>query len=176
MAGRFGKPTLLSALTIAFFSTVVIAHGEGEDTGSWRDALGGLDVMVSASFLHSIGAILLVGGLLQLYALLRKEDNEDLPHSLTNRLIYSGLILNLIGGIVRLFEPGHPSLNATFEDRWVTVMLLKHVFVIILCVASVYATRDSRKLSSRLLATRTSLAAVIVIGVLGALAGVIGPV
>ncbi|HIN45586.1 MAG TPA: hypothetical protein EYM81_07395, partial [Candidatus Poseidoniales archaeon] len=63
MAGRFGRPTLLSSLTIAFFSTVVIAHGEGEDTGSWRDALGGLDVMVSASFLHSIGAILLVGGL-----------------------------------------------------------------------------------------------------------------
>jgi hypothetical protein len=155
---------------------VATAHGEGEDTDSWRNILGGLDVMVIASFLHSIGAILMVGGLIQLYSRLKTEETDEILSLMPNRLIYSGLILNLIGGASRLFEPGHPSLNATFEDRWVSVMLVKHLFVIILCVASIYATRSSRERASRMLATRMSLAAVIVIGVLGALAGVIGPV
>jgi hypothetical protein len=208
MRARFRALSLASFATIFIASTFAIAHGEGEDDGGWRDLFGGFDVMVSASFLHSIGAILLVGGLLHIHSRLRtatkvSEEPEDdggdaldalvgepadstdestpedgepnIGGQLSNRLIYVGVAMNLIGGISRLFEPGHPSLLETIGNRWVTIMLVKHLFVLIMCGTAIYATLPRGTTSARLLSTRMALAAVVVIGAMGSLASVVGP-
>jgi len=180
---------IASLVTLFIASTIAIAHGEGEDTGSWRDLFGAFDIMVSASFLHSIGAILLVGGLLHIHSRLKaaSPDDEDgdgdedeaidaiIGGELSNRLIYVGVVMNMIGGTARLFEPGHPSLLETFANRWVTIMLVKHSFILIMCGAAIYATLPKGTTAARLLSTRMALASVVVIGALGALAGVVGP-
>ena len=82
--------------------------------------------------------------------------------------------MNLLGGTMRLFEPAHPSLLAFFSDRWVSVMLFKHAFVLLMVATAAYATLSTKPTDARLLSTRLALAAVVVIGALGALAGVIG--
>ena len=79
-------------------------------------------------------------------------------------------------GLMRLFEPGHPSLLEFFADRWVTVMLAKHAFVLLMAGTSIHSTLESGTPSARLLSARMALATVVVIGALGSLAGVIGTV
>ena len=104
------------------------------------------------------------------------EDSDSaIGGRLSDRLIYVGVAMNLIGGIARLFEPGHPSLLETFASRWVTIMLVKHFFILIMCGTAIYATLPRGTTSARLLATRMALAAVVVIGAMGALASVVGP-
>jgi hypothetical protein len=170
--------TLLAAVTCTTLlaAGMVAAHGEDDSLSGIRGLLGGFDVRVSSSFMHSIGAILLVGGLLKLHSHLRKvtQDEKELTRQLLAcRLVWVGVAMNLIGGLMRLFEPGHPSLLEFFADRWVTVMLAKHAFVLLMAGTSIHATLESGTPSARLLSARMALASVVVIGALGALAGVI---
>jgi len=174
---RFWVILLVATLVLTLTSSTVTAHGDDDEAGGIRNFLGGFDVRVSASFLHTVGAILLVGGLLGLHGNLRsaqRDEKEPETHLLSSRLIWIGVVMNMLGGIMRLFEPAHPSVLSFFADRWVSVMLVKHAFILLMVATGVYASLGSRPTDTRLLSIRLSLAAVVVIGALGSLAGVIG--
>ncbi|HIA90184.1 MAG TPA: hypothetical protein EYO09_03725 [Candidatus Poseidoniales archaeon] len=175
------------------------AHGDDE-VGGIQGLLGVFEVMVASSFFHSIGAILLVGGLILLMIRLRIAEAEDdgeeadtldrdtdddeilqatmlrpdveIP-GMATRLLYVGIVMNLLGGAARLFEPGHPSLLEMFANRWVGIMLVKHTFILTMCICTILATLNTNRIERRLLLCRFSLGCVIVIGLLGALAGVV---
>jgi uncharacterized membrane protein len=186
MAGR--GVWVAVALALSLMMPYAAAHG-GEDDGddSLRDMLGGFDVMVMNSFLHSIGAMLLLAGLVLLVARLGRPDDvieaelgENsgglLGGRTANRLVWIGLAFNLAGGAMRLYEPGHPSIFDLSGNRWVSIMIAKHLLVLATTVCGVLATLESQPLARRRHLARLALGFVLIIGLLGAAANVVGPV
>ena len=168
------------------------AHGEaGADDGGFRALLGGFEVIIASNFFHTLGAMMLFTGLVLLLYLLGREEvldeGEDVlvpeidgDEPLQNPamrsaslLIWVGLAINIIAGLARLFEPGHPSLVAMFSDRWVSIMLFKHFFILVLSVTAVMATSSRLPLMRRRMLTRLSIAFVVIIGILGAAASTV---
>ena len=84
--------------------------------------------------------------------------------------------MNLIGGLMRLYQPGHPSLLNFLDNRWTSIMLVKHLLVAFLIYSSYYALGESRELELRIRALRASVVLVISIGLLGVVAAVVGPI
>ena len=76
---------------------------------------------------------------------------------------------------MRLYEPGHPSLFDLSGNRWVSIMIAKHLLVIATTVCSIIATLESQDRKRRKLLAKLSLAFVVIIGLLGAMANVVGP-
>jgi len=79
------------------------------------------------------------------------------------------------GGAMRLYEPGHPTIFDLSGNRWVSIMIAKHLLVVATTVCGVLATRESQPLARRRLLARLSLGFVLIIGLLGAMANVVGP-
>lgn len=156
--------------------------------------------MILSNSMHSIGSMLLLSGILIFFVSLkqksffdgsyRREDSTDsadseiLPADLVvdshwdiigRRLIIVGIVMNFIGGVMRLYEPGHPSLLNFFDNRWTSVMLVKHLMVALLIYSSYYALGESRELDLRIRALRFSVVLIISIGLLGVVAAVVGP-
>jgi len=181
MRKRVRLLALLFPLCIIPAMPLVAAHGEGEEDISFlREFLGGFDIMVASNFLHTVGAMLLLAGLVLLLAKLNQADfyeNMDgfVGGRSANRLIYIALTFNLLGGVMRLYEPGHPSLFDLSGNRWVSIMIAKHLLVIATTVCSIIATLESQDRKRRKLLAKLSLAFVVIIGLLGAMANVVGP-
>ena len=177
LARRTALFPLLLLLLLPLVSPGVSAHGESDEEASVLEKLLASDkTRTATAFLHSVGAILLTTGLVVLLVMLRQPSLELEPNTLVaNRLVLGGIVMNLVGGLMRLFEPGHPSLLEFMENRWVTMLVTKHLLLLLVYSASIVATRSTVDRERRRLATLCAIAGVIVVSILGAAADVITP-
>jgi len=177
LARRTALFPLLLLLLLPLVSPGVSAHGEAEDEASaLEEFLASSTTRTATAFLHSVGAILLTTGLVVLLVMLRQPLLELEPNTLVaNRLVLAGIVMNLVGGLMRLFEPGHPSLLEFMENRWVTMLVTKHLLLLITYSASIVATRSAVDPERRRLAVLVAIGGVIVVSILGAAADVLTP-
>ncbi|OIR13041.1 MAG: hypothetical protein BEU05_00520 [Marine Group III euryarchaeote CG-Bathy2] len=168
---------LLLLLLLSLVSTGVSAHGEAdEEASALEEFLASSKTRTATAFLHSVGAILLTTGLVVLLVMLRQPSLELEPNTLVaNRLVLAGIAMNLTGGLMRLFEPGHPSLLEFMENRWVTMLATKHLLLLVTYAASIVATRSTVDRERRRLAVLVAIGGVIVVSILGAAADVLTP-
>ena len=169
-------PLLLLLLSV-LLSPGALAHGEAdEDATALEIFLASDKTRTATAFLHSVGAILLTTGLVVLLVMLRQPSLELEPNTLAaGRLVVAGICMNLTGGLMRLFEPGHPSILDFMQNRWVTMLVTKHLLLLLVYSASIVATRSTVDRERRRLATRGAFGGVIVVCILGAAADVITP-
>ena len=176
-ARRASLLSLLLLLLPAMLSPGAVAHGEAdEEASALEEFLASSTTRTATAFLHSVGAILLTTGLVVLLVMLRQPSLELEPNTLVaNRLVVAGICMNLTGGLMRLFEPGHPSVLDFMQNRWVTMLVTKHLLLLLVYSASIVATRSTVDRERRRLATLGAIAGVIVVSILGAAADVITP-
>ena len=176
-ARRASLLSLLLLLLPAMLSPGAVAHGEAEDEASaLEEFLASSTTRTATAFLHSVGAILLTTGLVVLLVMLRQPSLELEPNTLVaNRLVVAGICMNLTGGLMRLFEPGHPSVLDFMQNRWVTMLATKHLLLLVVYSTSIVATRSTVDRERRRLATLGAIGGVIVVSILGAAADVITP-
>ena len=169
-------PLLLFLLPV-LLSPGALAHGEAdEDATALEIFLASNKTRTATAFLHSVGAILLTTGLVVLLVILRQPSLELEPNTLAaGRLVVAGICMNLTGGLMRLFEPGHPSILDFMHNRWVTMLVTKHLLLLLVYSASIVATRSPVDRERRRLATLGAIGGVIVVSILGAAADVITP-
>ena len=177
LARRVALFPLLLLLLLPLVSPEVSAHGETDEEASVLETLLASDkTRTATAFLHSVGAIMLTTGLVVLLVMLRQPLLELEPNTLVaNRLVLVGIVMNLVGGLMRLFEPGHPSLLEFMENRWVTLLMTKHLLLLITYSASIVATRSAVDPVRRRLAVLVAIGGVIVVSILGAAADVLTP-
>ena len=177
LARRTALFPLLLLLLLPLVSPGVSAHGETDEEASVLEKLLASDkTRTATAFLHSVGAILLTTGLVVLLVMLRQPSLELEPNTLAaGRLGGAGICMNLTGGLMRLFEPGHPSILDFMQNRWVTMLVTKHLLLLLVYSASIVATRSTVDRERRRLATLGAIAGVIVVSILGAAADVITP-
>ena len=177
LARRTALFPLLLLLLLPLVSPGVSAHGETDEEASVLEKLLASDkTRTATAFLHSVGAILLTTGLVVLLVMLRQPSLGLEANTLVaNRLVLAGIVMNLAGGLMRLFEPGHPSLLEFMENRWVTMLVTKHILLLITYAASIVATRSAVDPERRRLAVLVAIGGVIVVSILGAAADVITP-
>lgn len=178
-----GRLLIATTLT-SLLSSSVAAHGDEAGESSWRALLGGFDMMILANSLHSLGSMLLLSGILILYYHVKRHLDE-IPETeisfssglslMGKRLTIVGLVFNLTGGLMRLYQPGHPSLLEFFANRWTSVMLIKHMMIIVMVYLCYLTFREDSEDELRIRALRTSVVLVITIGLLGVVASVVGP-
>ena len=168
---------LLLLLLPALLSPGVLAHGEADDDATALEKfLASNKTRTATAFLHSVGAILLTTGLVVLLVMLRQPSLEaEANTEVANRLVLAGIAMNLVGGLMRLFEPGHPSVLDFMQNRWVTMLATKHLLLLLVYSASIVATRSTVDRERRRLAALGAIAGVIVVSILGAAADVITP-
>ncbi len=85
---------------------------------------------VIATTLHTAGAIAYLAGLVAFASWarhLREGQHHRNTLALGQTLTYIGILINLFGGFVRTYQPGHPSVWEFGQSAWATVMVLKHV-------------------------------------------------
>ena len=176
-ARRASLLSLLLLLLPAMLSPGAVAHGEAdEEASALEEFLASSTTRTATAFLHSVGAILLTTGLVVLLVMLRQPSLELEPNTLVaNRLVVAGICMNLTGGLMRLFEPGHPSVLDFMQNRWVTMLVTKHLLLLLVYSASIVATRSTVDRERRRLAALGAIAGVIVVSILGAAADVITP-
>jgi len=176
-ARRASLLSLLLLLLPAMLSPGAVAHGEAdEEASALEEFLASSTTRTATAFLHSVGAILLTTGLVVLLVMLRQPSLELEPNTLVaNRLVVAGICMNLTGGLMRLFEPGHPSVLDFMQNRWVTMLATKHLLLLLVYSASIVATRSTVDRERRRLAALGAIAGVIVVSILGAAADVITP-
>ncbi|HEX9817047.1 MAG TPA: hypothetical protein VGB18_08710, partial [Candidatus Thermoplasmatota archaeon] len=114
-----------------------------EDSGFVQKAIDSETGVFFASLSHTFGALLFTAGIaLYLYqARLVRIAKEELEMPsvkwlpLAHILTVAGVGLNGIGGLMRLKQGDHPGLEAlganTAEGLWVTVLLVKHLFLVV---------------------------------------------
>ena len=176
-ARRASLLSLLLLLLPAMLSPGAVAHGEAdEEASALEEFLASSTTRTATAFLHSVGAILLTTGLVVLLVMLRQPSLELEPNTLVaNRLVVAGICMNLTGGLMRLFEPGHPSGLDFMQHRWVAMLATKHLLLLLVYSASIVATRSTVDRERRRLAALGAIAGVIVVSILGAAADVITP-
>ena len=176
-ARRASLLSLLLLLLPAMLSPGAVAHGEAdEEASALEEFLASSTTRTATAFLHSVGAILLTTGLVVLLVMLRQPSLELEPNPLVaNRLVVAGICMNLTGGLMRLFEPGHPSVLDFMQNRWVTMLATKHLLLLVVYSTSIVATRSTVDRERRRLAALGAIAGVIVVSILGAAADVITP-
>ncbi len=94
-----------------------------------------------ANFLHTAGALAYIGGIIAWVSWsrgLRGGHHNVNTLALGASLTYVGVAINLFGGFVRTYQPGHASLTAFFTDPWVALMAIKHVALFAGIAAAVY--------------------------------------
>ena len=175
-ARRASLLSLLLLLLPAMLSPGAVAHGEAdEEASALEEFLASSTTRTATAFLHSVGAILLTTGVV-LLVMLRQPSLELEPNTLVaNRLVVAGICMNLTGGLMRLFEPGHPSVLDFMQNRWVTMLATKHLLLLVVYSTSIVATRSTVDRERRRLAALGAIAGVIVVSILGAAADVITP-
>jgi uncharacterized membrane protein len=115
-------------------------HGDaGGASQNWLQRFNDSDAgVLLAGTLHSVGALLFAGGIaLYLYVAhsMRRAAREDRPAHV-GLLIYAhgftivGIVLNGLGGVMRLYEGDHPKLDRLGDSTWVQVLLVKHLFLV----------------------------------------------
>ena len=176
-ARRASLLSLLLLLLPAMLSPGAVAHGEAdEEASALEEFLASSTTRTATAVLHSVGAILLTTGLVVLLVMLRQPSLELEPNTLVaNRLVVAGICMNLTGGLMRLFEPGHPSVLDFMQNRWVTMLATKHLLLLVVYSTSIVATRSTVDRERRRLAALGAIAGVIVVSILGAAADVITP-
>ena len=176
-ARRASLLSLLLLLLPAMLSPGAVAHGEAdEEASALEEFLASSTTRTATAFLHSVGAILLTTGLVVLLVMLRQPSLELEPNTLVaNRLVVAGICMNLTGGLMRLFEPGHPSVLDFMQNRWVTMLATKHLLLLVVYSTSIVATRSTVDRERRRLAALGAIVGVIVVSILGAAADVITP-
>ena len=176
-ARRASLLSLLLLLLPAMLSPGAVAHGEAdEEASALEEFLASSTTRTATAFLHSVGAILLTTGLVVLLVMLRQPSLELEPNTLVaNRLVVAGICMNLTGGLMRLFEPGHPSVLDFMQNRWVTMLATKHLLLLVVYSTSIVATRSTVDRERRRRAALGAIAGVIVVSILGAAADVITP-
>ena len=176
-ARRASLLSLLLLLLPAMLSPGAVAHGEAdEEASALEEFLASSTTRTATAFLHSVGAILLTTGLVVLLVMLRQPSLELEPNTLVaNRLVVAGICMNLTGGLMRLFEPGHPSVLDFMQNRWVTMLATKHLLLLVVYSTSIVATRSTVDRERRRLAVLVAIAGVIVVSILGAAADVLTP-
>lgn len=169
-------------------------HGgaTGEDGGfiqGFVDSDGG---NVLATFLHTFGALLFTAGLfLYVYQarLVKNARGRDIAPSLrllplAHVLNLSGIGMNGLGGLMRLYQSDHPGLDQMGDSLWVQVIFVKHLFLIVgvglaafltlrthLLAQSDHAPRNFFPETQRITTlAAASFATIIVASVLGAIA------
>lgn len=97
-----------------------------------RDAFETETGLVLATTLHTIGAIGVIAALVLFLAWvqrLRTDAPRDGLRRASAWTIWVSIAANMIGGLMRTYLPGHPSVTDIGHSPWVQVMLLKHVFI-----------------------------------------------
>ncbi len=87
-----------------------------------------------ATFLHTFGAIGYLAGIAFYMAWTRALRNgHENPSTLATgaALTYVSILANLVGGFIRTYLPGHPSLTKIAEEPWVVNMAVKHLVLFI---------------------------------------------
>lgn len=176
-------------------SLAPLHHGGDLPAGrNWLQRFNDSEVgVLSANVMHSLGALLFVAGLsLYVYQarLVRRArvEGRAVPLGILNYAHVATLLgigLNGVGGVMRLYESDHPSLDRLGDSLWVQVLLVKHLFLIAGVGLAVYltwstwrATRgpqaasELERRSPRVVAyAAASLATILLATVLGAVAG-----
>jgi len=97
--------------------------------------------VVIGTALHTLGAIGLLGGLVGYVAWHRHlQRGHHHPRVLNGAtfLAYISILVNLLGGFMRTYETGHPSITEFASSAWVRAISIKHVFLFIGMGAAVY--------------------------------------
>jgi hypothetical protein len=101
------------------------------------DSQAGIVLSVS---LHTLGAIALLGGLvgyLAWYRHLRLGHHHASWLQGAAFLTYVAIVANLVGGFMRTYETGHPSITQFNDSAWVRALAVKHVFLFVAMGAAV---------------------------------------
>ncbi len=97
-----------------------------------RDAFETEVGLVTATTLHSVGAIGVVVALLMFLARARRiqagVSDKELVRP-TAIVIWTSIAANLVGGFMRTYLPAHPTVVDVGHSPWVQVMILKHAFI-----------------------------------------------
>ena len=97
--------------------------------------------VVMGTALHTIGAIGLLGGLVGYVAWHRHLHQGHHHARILNTatfLAYVSILINLLGGFMRTYETGHPSITEFGTSAWVRAISIKHVFLFVGMGAAVY--------------------------------------
>jgi hypothetical protein len=99
---------------------------------AWRAALDSEPALVLATTLHTLGAIGVIAALgthIAWYRRLRAGEDSVTLDRWTFWLTMNSVLANLVGGFMRTYLPGHPSITDFAASPWVQVMTLKHMFI-----------------------------------------------
>lgn len=97
--------------------------------------------VVIGTALHTLGAIGLLGGLVGYIAwhrhLHRGHHHVNVLNGATF-LAYISILINLVGGFMRTYETGHPSITDFGTSGWVRAITIKHLFLFVGMGAAIY--------------------------------------
>lgn len=97
--------------------------------------------VVIGTALHTIGAIGLLGGLVG-YVAWHRHLHQGHHHArvlnTATFLAYVSILINLVGGFMRTYETGHPSITEFATSAWVRAISIKHIFLFVGMGAAVY--------------------------------------
>lgn len=88
--------------------------------------------VVVGTALHTLGAIGLLGGLIGYVAWhrhLHRGHHHARVLNFATFLTYISILANLLGGFMRTYETGHPSITEFGSSSWVRAIAIKHLFI-----------------------------------------------
>lgn len=88
--------------------------------------------VVIGTALHTLGAIGLLGGLIGYVAWhrhLHRGHHHAKVLNFATFLTYVSILANLLGGFMRTYETGHPSITEFGSSAWVRAISIKHLFI-----------------------------------------------
>jgi hypothetical protein len=98
--------------------------------------------VVLATSMHALGAIAFLGGLVGYLAWHRQLVQHGHHHrrllEAASVLTYLAIVVNLLGGFMRTYQTGHPSVTEFASSAWVRAIVIKHVFIFAGMIAAVY--------------------------------------
>lgn len=133
-------------------------HGDADPNANALQRFIDSDVGVNgASIMHSIGALLFAAGIaiyLYLAHLVRRSRGDGARPNLAllnyaHAFNLSGIVLNGIGGIMRLEQGDHPGLERLGDSTWVQLILVKHLFLVGGVGLAIYLTWRTRHLAQK---------------------------
>lgn len=111
------------------------------DAGPIQQFIDGAHGAFVATILHWVGALAFMAGvaLLVIFLAHRRRDPALAERSpvLPAALILGGIVLNLVGGFMRLWASDHPGLSDIGHSRWVQALATKHAALVLGMGASV---------------------------------------
>lgn len=131
--------------------------GPADDAAPLQRFLDSEAGVVLSGILHTLGALLFTAGLaLYLYQariVQAARQRDEAPSlrvlPLAHGLTLGGILLNGIGGLMRLYESDHPGLDELATSSWVQLLLAKHLFLALGVGLAVYLTYHTHWLATR---------------------------